>query len=55
MFYYTKDNKLITSSVEIFDKDLVEISSEEYNQRLHNAVSTREEGLPLTGNDMYEM
>lgn len=55
MFYYTKDNKLITSSVEIFDKNLVEISSDEYNQRLRNAVSTREEGLPLTENDLHEM
>lgn len=55
MFYYTKDNKLITSSVEILDKDFVEISSEEYNERLHNAVLTRENGLPLTEEDMYEM
>ncbi len=54
MIFYAKDNKLYASEVAVDDESFVEISEEEYMDRINCAVNSREKGAPATDvSDIY--
>lgn len=53
MIYYANGSKLYASDVEIADESFAQITEDEYNTRLSNAIKNREQGNPtdeLNGN-----
>lgn len=48
MKYYENNSKLFATDMAVSDSSFTEITEQEYNRRLSEAVSKRTEGQPVT-------